>query len=212
MPPETIEALVKVFADGSRIVVLSPDAREPAEYEIEGSSVTVTDKLPNDASPQTRFDIAIVSGDWTEADLIRCFGCRTREAFYRTVRTSLADGGQLLLVTGNPVCPSNRNAGSHFLRCLANRATAGATFLGRYRRELGRAGFDDLATFMVYPDMGDIRQLVSTERGPYLDFMALTYRQTAQIPRDPRRWARWLTIYLGLGRLLFPGHVIQARS
>lgn len=208
---ESIEALIKVFGTESRVIVLSANAGEPRHFTFEGSTVTVTEQAASREHPEDSYDIAILTGEWTKADLLRCFGCQSRKEIYETLHAILPKGGQVLLIAESPFFLTNLQYGLRVFQSILNRNKCGRTFLRRHSLELEHAGFSKTTRYMIYPDVSDIRQLVSTHRIPYLDFMSQTYRQTPRIPREARKWIRWTVIYLGLGRILIPCQLIRAQ-
>lgn len=208
---ETVDTLVSVFCSGGDAVLLSSDERSPVRIAVAaGAAAGLAEPASGDETNGLR-DTVILNDGWVGADLVGRFGCRTRREFYAAIAKTVREDGQILLVAENPFYVRNLGLGIPVLASFMRRNKSGQTFLRQHVADLRRAGFGSIVKFMIYPDVANIRHLVSTHRTPYMDFMSLTYRQTPRIPRDPRRWPVWMAIHLGLGRMFFPCQLIWAR-
>jgi hypothetical protein len=131
---------------------------------------------------------------------------------FLALEKNITPEGSLIILAKNS---ANFRKPSHLFGAAMNlfiQTKRTGSFYFQYSRELNRARFSKNDHFYVFPSFVIPLNLVSASRVAYVEFMFRSHGLSPDIPKQPRHWPRWFSVWLGLDRWFISSQLFWVRK
>ncbi len=162
---------------------------------------------------EKKYDLVILDRVWDRSDKIskKLQRHETRKRILQTIDKNLSSHGQIICLADNKL---NLKKPAQCIKSLLNFIVKGdvSPFSTDYLKPLKKAGYCNIKSFFLFPNVENFNRIISDNRTATLVFTIKTHDLTHNFPKQIALWPKWLLVWIGIDAWLMPTYLYWGRK